>query len=403
MFDDSSPTDTAFLYELARDARESAVVAYLRRGSSAVVRRRAAEMLGDFATDTSDETAEEIVRALVEAVREDDDDGVRARAIDALSRYGEDAIERLVRELDGIDADAPADRPTPELLEEWLDADRPEFRMVAATALGRIGRPRSLSALLPATRDPSPRVRTRAVRACGRIGHERCTRPLEARLDDPQRTVREAAVRALGSIGPRAALRPLVLVRALTDDTESVQRAAMLSLVQLFAEAPPEQRGRVRDAIAEQLSRADTQSMVPHAVDMLDEGRRTTVRQTAAWLLGHLADADAEADGDDHHLESAYDCLIDALGSEDDRTARLAAASLAELGSDELERRLRILIHDEDVSEPVTDRAEWVLEEIGGSLSTEVVTNAVDYTYVLEPADYTNRQRADDSPDDPES
>jgi HEAT repeat protein len=426
MIDDSATTDATFLYELARDARATDVVAYLRRGSSPVVRRRAAEILGELAADVDEDADEAVVRGLVDAVRADDDEGVRARAIDALAQYGEDALDRLVRELDAPDGDG-ADRPRTELFEAWLEADRPEFRLAAATALGRIGRTRSLSALLPATTDPSPRVRARAVTACGRIGDERCLGPIQDRLDDPQPTVRKAAVTALGSIGTQDALRPLVslvrdgderirraaaeelgefgaldpvvpLVQALTDDVDAVQRAALLSLVQLLAEAPPERRRPVQDAVAEPISRADTLTLVPDATDLVAEGRGTEVRHTAAWLLGHLADVDgADEDG---HLDAAYDCLLDALGAADDRTARLAAASLAELGGDDLERRLRILIEDEDVSESVTARARSVLEAIGGSLSTEVVTNAVEYTYVLDPSDYTDLRRDDDSPAD---
>ncbi|WP_251330083.1 HEAT repeat domain-containing protein [Haloplanus pelagicus] len=437
MFDGRPEADTAFLYELARDSRTSDLVAYLRRGSSPVVRRRAAEMLGDFAERgfEDDRDVEEVVRALIEAVREDDDDSVRARAIDALYRHGPETLERLVHEMgefetgvdDGGDegTDTPPERATTRLLEEWLDADYPEFRMVAATALGRIGGTGSLSALVAATTDPSPRVRARAVQSCGMIGHEGCIGPLRKRLDDPSVRVREKAVRALGAIGSEAALEPLTrvaradeeslrraaieelgqfgsldpvdaLIRALADDTAPVQRAAVLSLVELVTDASSDREPTVRDAVATRLSNADTLAVVPQMIDMLDEGRRATVRRNAAWLLGCVADSE---DPDDDRRDAVYDCLIDALGDPDDRTARLAAASLVDLESDHLERRLQILVHDESVPEEVTERAETVLDAIGGSLSGEVVTNAVDYTYVRDPSDYTADHGADDATD----
>ena len=416
-------TDTTFLYELARDSRTTELVAHLRRSSNPVVRRRAAELLGDLSEHPDRDATEEVVRALVTAVRNDDDDSVRARAIDALYRHGEDSFERLVRELSGTDADADAmsERALSRRLEDWLTADHPEFRMVAATALGQVGDDDSLAALVAATTDPDPRVRARAVASCGLIGHERCLGPLRARLDDPTDRVREKAVRALGSIGGEDALRSLVpiardddetlrriaveelgqfgsldpvvvLVRALTDDADAVQRAALLSLVELFVDAPTEQTRRVRDAVADQISSADTRAVVPHAIDMASESRRTAVRHNAVWLLGYVADADA----DDERRDAVYDCLIDALDASDDHTARLAVASLTELGSDELERRLQILVDDEDTPGDVAERAERVLEGIGGSLSADIVTNAVDYTYVREPEDYTRRHRGDD-------
>lgn len=422
-----SEGDTTFLYELVRDSKTSELVAYLRRGSSPVVRRRAAEVLGDFAEKFDEDTTEELVRALVEAACEDDDDSVRARAIDSLYRQGEETLERLVREMSDVDDEAMPDLTTAHLLEDWITADHPEFRMVAATALGQSDDGQSLSALVRATTDPDPRVRARAVQSCGQIGHDRCVEPLRDRLDDSRRTVREEAVRALGAVGSEAALQSLipvtqaddeslrraaveelgqfgnldpivVLTKALTDDTDSVQRAALLSLVQLFVEAPKARSQYVRDAVAEQLLSADTRAVVPHAVDMVTESQRAVVRHNAAWLLGHVADPEA----DDEQREAVYDCLIDALDAPDDKTAQLAAASLAELGSDELERRLQILVKDEDTPADVTERAEAVLEEIGGSLAGEVVTNGVDYTYVRDPADYTRQHQSRDRTGDGE-
>lgn len=344
-------TDTTFLYELARDSRTSELVAHLRRSSNPVVRRRAAELLGDLAEHPDRDATEAVVRALVDAVRNDD----------------------------------------------------------------------SLAALVAATTDSDPRVRARAVESCGLIGHERCLEPLRARLDDPTDIVRERAVRALGDIGSEDALRSLVpiardddeslrhiaveelgqfgsldpvvvLVRALTDDMDAVQRAALLSLVELFVDAPPERTQRVRDAIVDQIASADTRAVVPHALDMASENQRTAVWQNAVWLFGHVADADV----DDDQRDAVYDCLIDTLGASDDRTARLAVDSLVELGSDELERRLRILVDDADTPTDVIDRAEAVLEGIGSSLSADVVTNAVDYTYVRDAEDDTRRHRGDD-------
>lgn len=418
-------TDTTFLYELARDSRTTELVAHLRRSSNPVVRRRAAELLGDLDEHPDRDATEEVVRALVEAVRNDNNDSVRARAIDALYRQGEDSFERLVRELSAADADTMSDREMSRRLDDWLTADLPELRMVAATALGRIGDDDSLAALVAATTDSDPRVRARAVESCGLLGHERCLDPLRARLDDPIGLVRERAVRALGEIGSEDALRSLVpiardgdeslrriaveelgqfgsldpvvvLIRALTDDTDAVQRAALLSLVELFVDAPSERTQHVRDAVAEQIASADTSAVVPHALDMASKSRRTAVRQNAVWLLGHVADADI----DDDQRDAVYDCLIDAFGASDDRTARLAVDSLVELGSDELERRLRILVDDADAPADVIDRAEAVLEGIGSSPSADVVTNAVDYTYVRDPEDYTKRHRGDDGDSD---
>jgi HEAT repeat protein len=421
---DGPGRDTAFLYELARESRTSELVAYLKRGNSPLIRRRAAELLGDLADASGDDADEEVVQALIGTVTGDDDDSVRARAIDALFRYGQESLERLVAEMGEFEGGEAGGRPTARAFEQWLESDYPEFRMVAASALGRIGDPQALPALVAVLTDSNVRVRTRAVRACGRIGDPRCVPALHDRLDDPDRAVRQAAVTALGSIGTREALSALVpvvrvdeeplrraaveelgqfgslepvvvLLRAIADDTESVKRAAMFSLIQLFVEAPSGESQQVRETVAEQLSHAETGTVVPHLVDVLTESQRAPVRRNAAWLLGRVSDPE------DEYRDEVYSALIDTLDAPDETTAGLAADSLAELGSDELERRLHVFLETDAATEAAAERAERVLEDIGGDLSREVVTNAVDYTYVREPADYTAQKRADD--DGPES
>lgn len=119
MFDDGPERDTAFLYELARESATTELVAHLRRGETPLVRRRAAETLGDLSNDSTHEPEDEVIRALIRAVVEDDDDSVRARAIDALYRYEEGSFDRLVREITGFDAGDAPDWATARVLERW--------------------------------------------------------------------------------------------------------------------------------------------------------------------------------------------------------------------------------------------------------------------------------------------
>jgi HEAT repeat protein len=426
MFDDEPARDTTFLYELARDGETSALVSYLRRGDRPVVRRRAAEILGDFSDVPQETDEEEIVQALIEAVREDDDDTVRARAIDALYRHGQDSLDRLISELADFDVREAPEWVTARTLAGWLDAEHSEFRLVAASALGRIGGEQAVDPLIDALSDPAPRVRERAARSCGRIGDERCVPALRERLDDRHTIVCRAAADALGAIGTREALRALVsvaraddeelrriaveelgqfgsldpvvvLVRALSDDSEAIQRTAVLSLIQLFADAPDEESETVRAEVARQLRSTRSVAVVPPLLDVLSESDRWEIRRNAVWLLHHVADADSD------HREGIYDHLIAALGDPDETTADLAAAALADRESEELERRLHILVQDDATDDAVADRAERVLEAIGSDLSQELVTNSVDYTYVADPADYTranaDADAEDNSPD----
>jgi len=256
MYDDTN-TGTTFLYELARDRETSELVGYLKRGRKPVIRSRAAELLADFRDVSAQQEREEIIHGLITTVQHDDDDEVRARAIDALLRFGDDA----------------------------------------------------------------------------------------------------------------------------------------LSLVQLIGEAHESESHEIRQTIAEQLARIDADDIVPLFVDILAESQRWAIRRNTAWLLGHVVDDEPD--------EQVYDCLVDALDDEDGTTAKVAASTLADIGDKRLEKRLRLFIQDHEEGSQPHQRAEFILEKIGGNPESELVKNSVEYTYVRDPADYTKqKQQTSDSEED---
>lgn len=413
--DDSDP-DNSFLYELARDGRTAELVAHMKRAQRPVVRRRAAEILGDFADVSRPVDRDEIVRELITVTLEENDDSVRARAIDSLLRHGREPLERLVTTMADFDASETPDWVTSRQLVEWLDDDYPEFRVVAAAALGELGDEHAVSHLVTAFDDLDPRVRERAVRACGAIGDERATGPIADRLDDSDPRVQRAAANALATIGTERALsflipaaraddevvrrlavselgrfesvEPLpVLGRALADSDERVRRAAVLSHIELLA-GDVDSTGAVQRAVIDQLRQADSAVLIPQLVDILTESSRTTVRRHVVRVLGRTVDPESE------RIEPVHEALLEVLGEAD--LGPLAGASLVRLESEELEHRIRIFTQSEEGSPEAIERAEAVLEEIGTVGPSEVVRNAVDYTYVEEPADYTRAKRDDD-------
>ena len=415
----NNPTDfdDTFLYELAREGETSELVAYLKRGESPQVRARAAELLGDFSDIQRQFDEEEVIRELINVVLDEEEDEVRARAIDALYRHGQGPLERLISYLSEFDAEETPDWVTAQKLVDWLDHEYPEFRMVAATALGKIGDEHAITHLVEAFDDLDPRVRERAVRACGIIGDERATDPVTDRLKDNNAQVRHAAGNALANIGSKEALETLipvartgdeqlrqtavselhrlesidpvvVLVRALEDNSKAVQRAAILSLIELM-DTLAEEDEEVRHIIAKQFRQAETEELVPLLLDVLQESPQQSVQQNAVWLLGRVVDPDDDVAPD------AHDALIDALG--EDALADLAEDSLIRLDSEELEKSLQIFVQSEAASDDAIERAEAVLDEIGTNQVSEVVKNSVDYTYVRDPADYTRKKRSDES------
>lgn len=417
MSNDPTDFDDTFLYELARERQTSELVAYMKRGDDPQVRARAAELLGDFSDVQRQFDEEEVLRELINVVLDEDNDEVRARAIDSLYRHGQEPLERLISYLSDFDAKETPDWVTAQKLVEWLDHEYPEFRMVAATALGEIGDEHAVSHLLDGFDDLDPRVRVRAVRACGVIGDERAVEPVAQMLEDSNARVRRAAANALASIGTEDALKRLipvaraddpqlrqiavaeldrlgsiepmvVLVRALEDRSELVQRAAILSLIELMHTLADEDDD-IRQIIAKQFRQADSDELIPLLLDVLAESPRMAVQQNAVWLLGRVIDPDDEA------APRVHDALIDVLDS--DGLADLAQDSLIRLESDELEKTLQIFIQSEGASSDAIERAEAVLDEIGTEQVSEVVRNSVDYTYVRDPADYTRKKRQDES------
>jgi len=418
MRESEAGVDDTFLYELARERKTTALVGHMKHADNPVIRRRAAELLGDFSDIHRPYDREEVVRELIAVVTDDTEhDAVRARAVDALYRHGREPIERLVTELAAFDAGEAADWTTAEELADWLESDQPEFRMVAATALAEFADPgdtAALEALVGAFDDPDPRVRERSLRSCGTIGDDRVVEPVAGLVEDSNPRVRRAAANALVDIGSAAALealipvaraaderlrriavgelgelgdrRPLVvLVRALEDDSEDVRRAAILSLIELLAAGDPQ----LRDEILDQLRRADPPELVSQLVNIGAESPRPETRADVAWLLGRIVDPAAE------RADDAVEALLTALDDDSELVADRAASSLRRLGADAVGSRLQIFVREDTASPAAVERAETLLEELGVGEGSEVVNNSVDYTYVREPADYTERRESE--------
>jgi HEAT repeat protein len=412
MFNEQPDDNEPFLYRLERESEVLKLIAHLKRSKKSYVRRRAATMLGNISEIPDPDERRQTVKTLVSTVKTDEDDSVRAAAIDALYQRGEESFDHLVAELAEVELPEATERTATQLLTEWLSAEHLEFRMVAATALGKRGATAAVPSLVTALTDPDPRVRTRAARACGRLSDPRVVSPLSERLSDDRQQVQKAAANALGAIGTDRALKKLVpltqaddealrliavdelgqfgsvkpvvvLVDALDDDSSTVQRAAMLSLLELLTTASTEETELIRETVVEELAQVDVQATVPALLDIIADGTRRAHRQTAIWVLSRITG--------DRFRSEGIDCLLSVLDEPDKETARLAETALLELRSPELEKRLRVYLSRERGSAAARDRARAVLDEICDDSSGELVTTGVDYTYVDSPADYTDQ------------
>ncbi|SNR38052.1 HEAT repeat domain-containing protein [Halorubrum vacuolatum] len=366
------------LYQYAREGNVERLRDALG-SDSAAVRKRALELLGELA----DENDQASIDAIMRAAMGDADEQVRGAAVDALDAIGPDAVEQFLAEVTGSKR-SEADWVTAERFARALGAERPELRMAAANALGRLGEPSTLPAVVEALSDPDPRVRLRACQACGAFADPRAIPALIERLEDDPR-VRRAAANALGGIATDRALDPLIdllddadesirriaasalgkannprpvepLARALGDESAIVRNAAVYSVIELLSNVPTKHSHDVRDRVVSELKAADDETVVEPLVEILTQGRQTRQRRNAAWILGRVAEPDSEV---------AVAALADALADDDAQTAQFAATSLRSLGGTTVETELLGRL-DSEHPDDVRAKAVFVLGAIGG-------------------------------------
>lgn len=394
------------LYRLARDNDLAELCDRAKHSDSAAVRRRAALLLGDVSDVEDDRTMD----ALVHLVTEDEDDEVRAGAVDALDELGNDAVERLLARKAGVNPDG-ANWAAVRAFARALSADVPEFRMAAANALGRIGDPDAVGPLVKRLGDPDPRVRERVCHALGRIGDPRPVGELEGMLADDHGAVKAAAADALGAVATDPALAALLdlledenpsirrvaasalgnassakpvprLAAALGDEHDAVRRAAVFSVIELLANAPTEQSHRVREVVVSELRQADDDTVVGPLVEILEEASQPRQRRNAVWFLGRVTS--------ERPPDAVIDALVDALSDEDGTTARFAATSVTELAGHNVESALVDVLRDDGAPTGARAKAAFALGDVGGSRAREELDRVTD----LDGVDGQIRKRA---------
>jgi HEAT repeat protein len=411
----NNPSNSENAFSVKRESKPLNLVAHLKPIEKVYVRRRAAEVLGNLSSLSNPDERQQVLDGLVTTIKTDDDDEVRAAAIDALYQHGQAEFEYLISELSETSFFESADRTAVQVLKELLKSDTPEFRMVATSALGRQDTDEVAPEVVQALDDTDPRVREQAAWACGHLDDPRVVEPLSKRLYNDRPIVAKAAASALGDIGTKGALDELVqltqadeesvqvaavnelakfssvkpvvaLVEALNDHSTKVNQAALLSLLDLLSNAPAERAEQIRQTAIEQLERADVSETVPSLIGIIETNQRNHYVRTAIWLLSRIAG--------ETHRTAVVDCLVDTLNDPDGVTATLAASSLKNLAGPELEKRLRAYLTKEKGTEASRAKVKDILNEICDDSSGELVTTGVEYTYVSDPSDYSSHNNS---------
>lgn len=198
---------------------------------------------------------------------------------------------------------------------------------------------------------PSPAI------CIGRLRDFRALEELIAALDDREVNVRRNAAYGLGHLKDIRALQPLI--KSVRDSEWNVRSAAIWALgrlddkdaVQLVLEALHDESWDVRKSAVGALTTLLKQDAVPHLISILENDKKSTVRQEAATALGELGDSEAvepllKTLKNDTEVVSPYaasalgklrderaiDSLIDALGSLNGQLTSSATYSLGSFG-----------------------------------------------------------------------
>lgn len=186
----------------------------LRHDPDAVVRREAAIALGRFALAVElgylrEGDAETVPDVLMESVEDlEEDDRVRARALEALGAVSGDETENLIESIYKEDS-------------FWL-------KVGAVDAMGRSCSETWLPVVIREMENRAPEMRHAAAFAAGEIGDEEAVQPLKRlAVEDPDREVQLVAIHALGEIGGNRARVALKSVLYEGDDSlrEAVEEA----------------------------------------------------------------------------------------------------------------------------------------------------------------------------------
>jgi len=259
-------------------------------------------------------------------------------------------------------------RVTP-LLCGQLESEDLEIRRAAVAALGRIGDPECVPALIRTLRDPELTVDTAG--ALARIGDERAYEPLLGFLAHDRAAVRQAVIGALNSIGHP---RMLEDVQRLLKDADPHARESAVRIAGYFgySECADLMLDRLHDT-SETVRRAAVENLANLQDDRVFAALITAIRDESA----KIRIAAAQSLGQLENVAAVLE-LVRALGDSDAWVRYYAARALAQIRSPESMDALAAALR-EDKAIYVRVAAADALGAIGGRRAVSILAPFVDF------------------------
>ena len=314
------------------------------------VRVRICQILGEV-------RSKDALDALSDVALNDSEWAVRARALEALIRIGDEQTQTLwLRQLGDEEEnvrecilEAMSELPPtvlepmpPDLLPKLHDPNV-KIRKLMVGLVGSIRSERVEQALVESLRDSAVDVRAQAASALGRFSQKDTVQALEQCLEDPESLVRGTAVRALGEIKDSTSIPALAQAFENADDSyrddiaralAAMERNDLLALTDLLMGL---RSGEARSGVALALGlKGDPRAQGLLQAFLLDE--EPLVRSSAAGALGELASPETGA------------LLLPFLEDPDARVRAATVASLGRCQDPELANTLVPLLDDPDVA-----------------------------------------------------
>ena len=314
------------------------------------VRARICQILGEVRSRSAVDT-------LTEVAVNDSEWAVRARALEALIRIGDEQTQALwlrqlrdeeenVREciLESMSELPPSvlEPMLPDLLPKLHDPNL-KIRKLMVGLVGSIRSEQVERALVDSLKDSAADVRAEAASALGRFSEKNTVRALEKCLEDPESLVRGSAVRALGEIKDSTSIPALAHAFENADDSyrddiaralAAMKRNDLLDLTDLLMGL---RSGEARSGVALALGlKGDPRAVGLLKAFLMDED--PLVRTSAARALGELGSPETGA------------FLLPYLEDPDPRVRAATVASLGQCQDPELANPLVPLLDDPDVA-----------------------------------------------------
>ena len=314
------------------------------------VRVRICQLLGEARSTSA-------LDPLSDVVRNDSEWAVRARALAALIRIGDEQTQSLwlrhlreeeedVREciLESMRELSPTVlKPMlPDLL-PYLHDPNLKIRTLMVALIGSVRSERVVRALIESLKDSAADVRAQAASVLGRFSQKDAVRALEQCLEDPEALVRASAVRALGKIKDSTSIPALAQAFENADDSyrddiaqalAAMKQDDVLALTDLLM-GLRSAAARAGVALALGLKR-DQRALGLLEAFLKDE--EPLVRSSAARAMGEFASPEMGA------------LLLPFLGDPDARVRAATVASLGRCQDAELANRLVPLLTDPDLA-----------------------------------------------------